>query len=93
MLQKLHDATGRPLPINSGDTPDKKARRLDCAVLNLWLQHLSDSQSIVYDTVRCGFVEGPPAFAGSGISHQSHVQLAVRTPACVAGVFRPSMEG
>jgi hypothetical protein len=42
-----------------------------------------------HDSVRCGFVEGPPAFDGSGIHHQSHVQLAVRNTACVVGVFRP----
>ena len=93
MLKKLHDATGRALPVNSGKTPDKKLRHLDCAVLNLYMQHLKDNQGVLYDTVRCGFVEGPAAFDGSGIGHQSHVQLAVRTPTCVVGVFRPTMEG
>jgi hypothetical protein len=84
MLKKLHRATGSPLPKNCG-----KMRFRDCAVLNLYLQHVEDDQGIVYDTGRCGFVEGPPAFRGSGIRHQSHVQLAVRTPACIVGVFRP----
>ena len=89
MLKKLHRAMGSPLPKNRGKTPDNELRLLDCAVLNLYLQHVEDDQGIVYDTVRCGFVEGPPAFRGSGIRHQSHVQLAVRTPACIVGVFRP----
>lgn len=44
-----------------------------------------------YDSVRCGFVEGPSAFAGSGIQHHSHVQIAVRNPACVVGVFHPTL--
>jgi hypothetical protein len=91
-LQKLHQVTDRPLPANRGSTPDKKLRRLDCAVLNFYLAWLeSRDQRSRYDTVRCGFVEGEPAFPGSGIRRQSHVQLAVRTPACILGVFRPML--
>ena len=93
MLKKLHEQTGQRLPENDGKTPDKKMRRLDCAVLNLYLTWLKDDQRVSYDTVRCGFVEGEPAFEGSGIRHQSHVQVAVRNAACVIGVFRPTMKG
>jgi hypothetical protein len=92
MLEMLHEKAGRRLPTNRGETPDKKLRLLDCAVLNLYLRHLQENQGVVYDSVRCGFVEGPPAFSGSGIMHQSHVQLAIRTSACVVGVFRPTMK-
>ena len=37
-------------------------------------------------------VEGGPAFESSGIHHRSHVQIAVRNPACVIGIFRPRMQ-
>lgn len=90
MLRSLHEQQGHPLPQNSGTTPDKKLRRLDCAVLNLYLSALeSAAEPIRYDTVRCGFVEGDEAFEGSSIKQFSHVQLAVRNPACIVGVFRP----
>jgi hypothetical protein len=89
MLRRAHEEAGQPLPKNGGTTPDKKLRRLDCAVLNLYLTWLADDQGVSRDTVRCGFVEGDPAFEGSGIRHQSHVQIAVRNPACIVGVFRP----
>jgi hypothetical protein len=89
MLRRAHEEAGQPLPKNGGTTPDKKLRRLDCAVLNLYLTWLADDQGVSRDTVRCGFVEGEPAFQGSGIRHQSHVQIAVRNPACIVGVFRP----
>lgn len=91
MLKQIHDATGRPLPSNSGKTPDKKLRRLDCAVLNLYLkaQERDAADPRRFDTIRCGFLEGEPAFEGSGIYRQSHIQLAVRNPACVLGVSRP----
>jgi hypothetical protein len=90
MLKKLHAREGRLLPQNGGPTPDKLLRRRDCAVLNFYLAGLETS-GIVYDTVRCGFVEGPRAYSGSGIRRQSHVQIAVRNPACVIGIFRPTM--
>lgn len=80
--------SNRPMPENRGALPDRKRRMLDCAVINFYLAQLAAAGN-VYDTVRCGFVEGPPAFEGSGIFSQSHVQLAVRNPACIVGVFRP----
>jgi hypothetical protein len=91
MLKNLHEQNGNPLPVNTGSTTDLLLRRRDCAVLNFYLRWLAE-QGDVYDTVRCGFVEGPPAYEDSGIRHQSHVQIAVRNPACVVGVFRPTME-
>lgn len=83
--------SGQPLPANEGTTPDKLLRRRDCAVLNYYLRRL-ERENVSFDSVRCGFVEGPEAFEGSGIRHQSHVQVAVRNPACVVGVFRPRMD-
>ena len=95
LFKVLQEAKGDPLPKNSGATPDEKLRRLDCAVLNFYFTTLAKDPDdpVSYDSVRCGFVEGPPAFEGSGIRHQSHVQIAVRNPACVLGVFRPMMKG
>jgi hypothetical protein len=89
--KQFHRRSGKPLPKNRGKTPDKLLRHRDCAVLNFYLRWLPEDGANSYDTVRCGFVEGPPAYAGSGIRHRSHVQIAVRNPACVVGVFRPTM--
>lgn len=91
MCRMVHVRSGRPLPANRGKTPDKLLRRRDCAVLNSYLRWLLEVRGQPYDTVRCGFVEGPPAFEGSCIRQQSHIQIAVRNPACVVGVFRPTM--
>jgi hypothetical protein len=91
MLKVLRAEAGEPLPVNEGRTPDKLLRRRDCAVLNYYLKWLQETGK-PYDTVRGGFVEGPPAYEGSGIQCQSHVQIAVRTEACIVGVFRPTIE-
>jgi hypothetical protein len=79
---------GTVLPRNAGATPDKKLRRLDCSILNYYLDSAHNG-GVAFDTVRCGFTEGQHAFPGSGIYLQSHIQLAVRNPACILGVFRP----
>lgn len=56
---------GVELPKNAGGTPELKLRRLDCAVLNWYLDMtatMDPPQS--YDTVRCGFLEGCPVYEG-----------------------------
>lgn len=82
---------GWRLPRNAGSTPDKKLRRLDCSVLNHYLDWL-DTFGVPFDTVRCGFQEGERAFPGSGIYRESHIQISVRNPACILGVFRPTLQ-
>ncbi len=84
-------ARGVPLPVNAGPAPDYRLRRLDCAVLNWYLDKLAAS-GVVYDTVRGGFVEGNPVFEGSGIAQETHIQIAVRNQDCIVGVFRPRLE-
>ena len=64
-------------------------RKRDCAVLNWYLEALENSGGPRYDTVRGCFLEGGPAFSGSKISKEAHIQIAVRNPDCILGVFRP----
>jgi len=80
---------GTPLPRNEGNDSDKKLRRLDCAVLNFWFEYLEQEAAIVYDSVRCAFIEGEPVYDGSGIRKETHVQIAIRNPACILGLFSP----
>ncbi len=80
--------TGLPFPKNGGGPPDHKLRRLDCAVLN-WYLEAAKQRGVTYDSVRCGFIEGQPVYEGSGIYRETHIQIAVRSPACIVGVFRP----
>src|SRR5439155_3668249 len=86
---EIHRARGNPLPKNTGRPPGYKLRRLDCAVLNWYLDRAAEDGK-AYDTVRCGFLEGEPVYPGSGILRETHVQIAVRNPDCILGVFRPA---
>ena len=77
------------IPKNGGGTPDRKLRRLDCAVLNAYLQATEDQGGTRYQTVRGAFREGRPVFKNSCIYRETHIQIAVRDPACILGAFRP----
>ena len=81
-------ADGQQVPENSGGL-DQLKRKRDCAVLNFVMENFEKSGA-AYQTVRGLFTEGPCAFEGSGIRLKSHIQIAVRDPACILGYFRPS---
>src|SRR5690606_12205340 len=91
-VRGLRDA-GREVPRNRGR--DFGSRNFDCALINSALSTLGISGGIRYQTVRCGFVEGPPVYAdlegveGELCAH-SHVQVAVRDLACIIGTFTPT---
>lgn len=73
---------GHPFPENQN-----LRRNLDCAVIN----HLHGSlvgEEDAFDTVRGLFVEGGSLFPGSGFQKKTHVQIAVRNPDCLKGLFR-----
>ncbi|NOU28295.1 MAG: hypothetical protein HOO96_10375 [Polyangiaceae bacterium] len=88
MFRAGYQAKSAPLPVNGGKAPDHKLRRLDCALVNFYLDQL-DQGSTPYDSVRGAFHEGDPVLDGSKIFRETHIQLVVRRPGCIRGVFRP----
>jgi hypothetical protein len=85
-LEQSYKDGGVSLPQNRGR--DWKRRELDCLVINDCLDHLKNRGS-EYDTVRGAFLEGAPVYPGAGFAQEAHIQIAVRNPACILGVFRP----
>lgn len=93
----MQQTAGLPLPENkpipADPTGEPLLRYLDCAVI----QHLhqiidtagngKDVQS--FDTVRGMFEEGVELYPGSGFRIRNHVQIAVRNPLCIRGLFHP----
>lgn len=95
---KLQKKAGLEIPKNRNpkgvNNGDRALRFLDCAVfrhLHRIMSTLSTHDASIepFDTVRGMFVEGGKAFSGSGIYKKSHVQIAVRTSACIKGLFYP----
>ncbi len=87
--RKLMETSKAQIPENRGTSPDWKGRYLDCAVFNS-LFSMEDAVAQHYDTVRGCFREGDPVYPGASIHAESHIQIAVRNPACILGVFRPT---
>ncbi|MCC5851158.1 MAG: hypothetical protein JJU29_23960 [Verrucomicrobia bacterium] len=83
----------KPIPQNKPSHPqDKDAalRVLDCAMMNWALSEAEKETGTCFDTVRGVFQEGEPAFPNSYIREKSHIQIAVRNPACILGYFLPN---
>lgn len=87
-LLDFYAELGVPAPKNRGGPPDDRLRHFDCAMVNVYLKAQEEADA-PYDTVRCAFHEGEPVVEGSAIFQESHIQLVVRRPGCIRGVFRP----
>jgi len=61
---------------------------LDCAVIKRFHSILEAQGYPPIDTVKGVFTEGGPIYPGSGFVERTHIQIAVRNPACIKGVFR-----
>lgn len=85
----------KPIPQNRPSHPsdqDAALRLLDCAMVNWTLSEAENKMGVKFDTVRGVFQEGEPAFPNSYILEKSHIQIAVRNPACILGYFLPNYE-
>ncbi len=85
------ESRGEPIPRNEKLRPDgtKLFHALDRAVIEFAIKLSEEADGQKFDTVRGAFWEGDPAFPGSEIEKQSHIQIAVRNPECVLGYFKP----
>ena len=84
-LVKFVTAAGRKLPENA---PEGLLRRLDCAVIQMVHTIRRERGDQPIDSVKGVFIEGQPAYKGSGFYEKTHIQIAVRNPDCIKGVFR-----
>ena len=63
-------------------------RNLDCAVIN-HVHEMRDIQKMdKFDSVRGAFPEGKELYPGAGIKDKTHIQICVRDPSSIRGVFR-----
>jgi len=95
---EIQQATGQPQlenkPATDGHPGDFALRLLDRAVINhlhtsfLRASEATGGQIKEFDTVRALFPEGVPLYENSGFREKTHIQIAVRKPRQVLGVFR-----
>jgi len=86
-LRKTVEAAGEShkLPANH---PDLLRRYLDCAVINHLHKIREATEERPFDSVRGVFIEGKELYPSSGFHHKTHIQIAIRNPKCIKGVFR-----
>ncbi len=84
-LVELATARHLELPKN---TTGGLLRRLDRAVIQMVHTIRKDQGEQAIDTVKGVFIEGGPAYEGSGFHEKTHIQIAVCNPDCIKGVFR-----
>jgi hypothetical protein len=81
------EVAGQPMPRNRGG-PDLLLRDHDRAVL----EHLHATRKHAdlpeIDTVRGFYFEGERLYPDAGFFEKTHVQICVRKPECIHGVFR-----
>jgi hypothetical protein len=80
---------GNPMPRNSGGV-DLLSRRLDCAAINHLHTIQARASAPAFDSVRGVFIEGPEIYENSGFREKTHIQICVRNPLIIKGVFRVS---
>lgn len=67
---------------------DLVQRFLDCAVIN-YLHKLREKEGLeAFTTVRGAFTEGKELYPGARIQAKTHIQLCVRAPSAIRGIFR-----
>jgi hypothetical protein len=82
-LSETLKAAGQRLPENRG----RLRHPLDCAVIE-HLHAIYEAQGSYIETVRAAFTEGQEIYPGAGFDGKTHIQIAVRNPDCIKGVFR-----
>jgi hypothetical protein len=53
------------------------------------MYQIKDHLMLGFDTVRCAFLEGAPAFPGAAIKLKNHIQICVRNPNSILAFFLP----
>lgn len=95
-FRSVREAAHLPMPKNmkapKNPSPDRVLRYLDCAVMNhlhTIVDELAPEHVEKFDSVRGMFGEGIPLYDGSDFRDKTHIQIAVRNPDCILGVFVP----
>jgi len=92
----LTNGTGRSrlkIPQNrstpTGDANDLLLRELDCAVIEIVHSMFRENDRRPFDSVKGVFWEGDLLYPTAGFREKNHIQICVRNPNCIKGLFIP----
>jgi hypothetical protein len=85
---------GLKMPVNrsGNDSKDLLIRELDCAVIENLHKSRKEENFQPFDSVRGVFIEGNPLYPGAGFNDKNHIQICIRNPNCIKGLFVPRKE-
>ena len=85
------ELAGTKIPHNrmSKKSKDVLLRDLDCAVIEQIHDYNSQTDQLMYDSVRGVFEEGEEPYPGSAFKEKTHTQVCIRNPNCIKGYFTP----
>jgi hypothetical protein len=84
----------RNIPVNKtvdGST-DLLIRELDCAVIENLHNIRMKGKLSSFDSVRGVFIEGEELYPGAGFNDKNHIQICIRNPNRIKGLFVPRKE-
>jgi hypothetical protein len=88
---KDHDMTA-PVNRTINNSKDLLIRELDCAVIENLHETRMEENRKPFDSVRGVFVEGQELYPGAGFNDKNHIQICIRNPNCIKGLFVPRKE-
>ncbi|MGO4288756.1 hypothetical protein [Chitinophaga sp. RAB17] len=80
-------------PAHDENSKDRIVRRLDCAVIRNIHILINLSGFKPFDAVKGVFFEGDPLYDGVGFNDKTHIQICIRNPNCIKGIFSSSQNG
>jgi hypothetical protein len=84
-LIEIRETADLPVPRNKAD---RLRRNLDCAVIEMFHDIRQKAGEAAVDCVKGVFIEGAPIYDTAGFHDKTHIQICVRNPDCIKGVFR-----
>jgi hypothetical protein len=88
----LNQKSVLPVNIAPGESKDLLIRHLDCAIIENVHKDRIEKKLMPFDSVRGVFVEGEELYPGAGFNAKNHIQLCIRNPNCIKGLFDPLHE-
>lgn len=91
VFKDIWENTGRDFPTNirTGCSNDLLLRHLDCAIFETIHQTRKETNEYPFDSVRGVFWEGDELYPNSGFREKDHIQICIRNPNCIKGIFLP----
>jgi len=91
LVEDTATSLSKPIPKNKvmGELSELMLRELDCAVIEALHKARKNGGFVPFDSVKGVFLEGRELYPNAGFREKDHIQICVRNPNCIKGIFLP----